>query len=278
MTGARIALLGAGLIGREHAALVAAHPAASLVAIVDPATEAVGLAASLGAQHYDDYEQMLDEVVPDGVIVALPNTLHVDAGLACIARGIPVLVEKPIADTVASAMRLVEAGEEADIPVLVGHHRRHGSDIREAKRAIESGELGRIVAINGIAAVAKHDTYFDADWRRLPGGGPLLINAIHDIDCFRTLCGEIESVQAIGSSAVRGHAVEDTVAVALQFRERRARHLPADRRLALAVLLGDRCGAVADLPASGRRLLRRVRPQGVARGAHPRSVGARGGG
>ena len=221
VTGVRIALLGAGLIGREHAALVAAHPAASLVAIADPAAEAVGLAASLGAQHYDDYEQMLDEVAPDGVIVALPNTLHVDAGLACIARGIPVLVEKPIADTVASAMRLVEAGEEAGIPVLVGHHRRHGSDIREAKRAIESGELGRIVAINGIAAVAKHDTYFDADWRRLPGGGPLLINAIHDIDCFRTLCGEIESVQAIGSSAVRGHAVEDTVAVALQFAKRR---------------------------------------------------------
>jgi predicted dehydrogenase len=218
VTGVRIGLLGAGLIGREHAALVAAHPAASLVAIADPAGEAVGLAASFGAQHYDDYEQMLDQISPDGVIVALPNTLHVDAGLACVARGIPVLVEKPIADTVASAMRLVEAGEEAGVPVLVGHHRRHGSDIREARRAIESGELGRIVAINGIAAVTKHDTYFDADWRRLPGGGPLLINAIHDIDCFRTLCGEIESVQAIGSSAVRGHAVEDTVAVALQFR------------------------------------------------------------
>ena len=218
MTEVRIALVGAGLIGREHAALVAGHPRSSLAAIADPDPAAPALASTLRVQHFEDYERMLDEVAPDGVIVALPNTLHVEAGLACIARRIPVLVEKPIADTVAAAMRLVEAGEEAGIPVLVGHHRRHGSDIREAKRAISNGELGQIVAISGMAAVAKHDTYFDADWRRLPGGGPLLINAIHDIDCFRTLCGEIESVQAIGSSAVRGHAVEDTVAVALQFR------------------------------------------------------------
>jgi predicted dehydrogenase len=217
VTEVRIAVVGAGLIGREHAALVAGHPGARLAAVADPDPAAAALSADLVSEHFEDYERMLDEVAPDGVIVALPNMLHVEAGLACIARRIPVLIEKPIADTVASAMRLVEAGEEAGVPVLVGHHRRHGSDIREAQRAISRGELGQIVAINGIAAVAKHDTYFDVDWRRLPGGGPLLINAIHDIDCFRTLCGEIETVQAIGSSAIRGHAVEDSVAVALQF-------------------------------------------------------------
>lgn len=217
MSQVRIALMGAGLIGRVHAALVAAHPGASLAAIADPIPEASLLAATLAVPHFDDYERMLDEVAPDGVIVALPNTLHVEAGLACISRGIPVLVEKPVADTVASAMRLVAAGEEAEVPILVGHHRRHGADIREAKRAIAAGELGRLVAINGIAAVAKHDTYFEAGWRRSPGGGPLLINAIHDIDCFRFLCGEIASVQAIGSSAIRGHEVEDTVAVAMRF-------------------------------------------------------------
>ncbi|MSO96137.1 MAG: Gfo/Idh/MocA family oxidoreductase [Thermoleophilia bacterium] len=212
-----MALMGAGLIGREHAALVAEHPGASLAAIADPDPAAVALAATLGVRHFDDYECMLDEVAPDGVIVALPNTLHVEAGLACITRQISVLVEKPVAETVTAAMRLVEAGEEAGVPVLVGHQRRHGSDIREAKAAISRGDLGRIVAINGVAAVAKHDTYFDVAWRRSPGGGPLLINAIHDIDCFRFLGGEIETVQAIGSSAIRGHAVEDTVAVALRF-------------------------------------------------------------
>ncbi len=213
----RIALMGAGLIGREHAALVDAYGETLLVGIADPAPETAALATRLGVPCFESYERMLDEVAPDAAIVALPNTLHVEAGLACVERRIPVLVEKPIADTVAAAMRLVDAGEDAGVPVLVGHHRRHGTDIQAAHRAVVKGDLGRIVAINGIAAVAKHDTYFDVGWRRSPGGGPLLINAIHDIDCFRYLCGEIESVQAIGSSTVRGYDVEDTVAVSMRF-------------------------------------------------------------
>jgi predicted dehydrogenase len=213
----RIALMGAGLIGREHATLIAEHPAALLAAIADPAPESRALAGGLAVPWFDGYERMLDEATPDGAIVALPNTLHLDAGLACIARGIPVLVEKPIADTVAGAMQLVEAGEAAGVPLLVGHHRRHGSDMREAQRAIARGELGRLVAVNGMSIVRKHDAYFEAEWRRVPGGGPLLINAIHDIDCFRYLCGEIESVQAVGSSAVRGHEVEETVAATMRF-------------------------------------------------------------
>ncbi len=213
----RIALMGAGLIGREHAALVAAYADTLLVGIADPAPEAAALATRLEAPWFESYERMLIEVAPDAAIVALPNTLHVEAGLACIERRIPVLVEKPIADTVGAAMRLVEAGEDEGVPVLVGHHRRHGTDIQAARRAIVRGDLGRVVAINGIAAVAKHDSYFDVAWRRSPGGGPLLINAIHDIDCFRYLCGEIERVQAIGGSAVRGYDVEDTVAVSMRF-------------------------------------------------------------
>lgn len=213
----RIAVMGAGLIGREHAALVSGHHDAALVAIADTAAAGRTVAESLGVPCFDDYERMLTEVAPEGVIVALPNSLHVEAGLACVARSIPVLVEKPVADTVAAAMQLVEAGEAAGVPVLVGHHRRHGPDIREAQRAIAGGELGMLVAINGMSVVRKHDTYFDAEWRRGSGGGPLLINAIHDVDCFRYLCGEIESVQAIGSNAGRGHEVADTVAVALQF-------------------------------------------------------------
>lgn len=213
----RIGLMGAGLIGRAHARLIDEHDDSVLAAIADPAPEGRALAAELGVPWFESYEPMLDDVTLDGVVVALPNRLHVEAGLACIARGIPVLVEKPIADTLGAALRIVDAGEAAGVPVLVGHHRRHGPDMREARRAILAGELGRLVAVNGMSVVRKHHSYFDAEWRRLPGGGPLLINAIHDVDCFRFLCGEIDSVQAYGSNAVRGHEVEDTVAVAMRF-------------------------------------------------------------
>jgi predicted dehydrogenase len=66
-------------------------------------------------------------------------------------------------------------------------------------------------------AVRKPDDYFEAAWRRRAGGGPILINMIHDIDCLRHLCGEIAEVQAYGSSAVRGFEVEDTAVVAIRF-------------------------------------------------------------
>jgi len=215
---ARIALMGAGLIGREHARLIAAHPQAQLVGIADLSAEARALARELDVPFFDDSERMLAQTSPDGAIVALPNTLHLPAGLACIARGIPVLVEKPVADTVAAAMSLVHAGEAAGVPILVGHHRRHSPDIQAARSAIARGELGPIVAVHGMCLVKKHERYYDADWRRRPGGGPLLINAIHDIDCLRCLCGDIDSVSAIASSAARGFEVEDTAAVVMQFR------------------------------------------------------------
>jgi len=217
MTPARIALLGAGLIGREHAQLLTNHPQTELVGIADMSDAAKELAGGLGVPLFSDYRTMLDELRPDGAIIALPNQLHVAAGMDCLARKIPMLVEKPIADTVASARELVEAAEKAGVPILVGHHRRHSPDIREARRAIKDGDLGEIVAISGVWYVKKHESYFDTEWRRQPGGGPLLINLIHDIDCFRFLCGDIESVQAIASNKVRGFAVEDTAAVAMRF-------------------------------------------------------------
>jgi len=160
---------------------------------------------------------MLDEIQPDGAIIALPNALHETAGRSCLARGIPSLIEKPIADSVSSAMSLINASESSGIPILVGHHRRHSPDIREARRIVRAGELGDLVAVNGMWLADKPDAYFEAEWRRRPGGGPLLINLIHEIDCLRFIVGEIASVQAFASNTARGFDVEDTVSVALRF-------------------------------------------------------------
>jgi predicted dehydrogenase len=213
----RIALIGAGLIGREHASLLRAHNGASLIAIADPSPGSKHYADEIGVPHYSDFRLMLDETNPDGVIVAVPNTLHVEAGLACIDRGLPCLVEKPIADTISAAKRLVDASELKGVPVLVGHHRRHSPDIREAKRAIEDGLLGDLVTVTGMWLSDKPQNYFDIEWRRRAGGGPLLINLIHDIDCLRFICGEIHSVKAFTSNAVRSFEVEDTASLAIRF-------------------------------------------------------------
>src|SRR4029077_20310972 len=150
-------------------------------------------------------------------IVANPNALHRATALAAIARGIPTIVEKPIADTIPDARAIVEAAARANVPVLTGHHRRHNPIMQAARDFVASGALGRIVAVSGTWLHRKPDDYFDVTWRREAGGGPILINAIHDIDCLRMVVGEIEIVQAAASNGVRGFPVEDTAAAVLTF-------------------------------------------------------------
>ena len=103
------------------------------------------------------------------------------------------------------------------MPLLIGHHRRHNPLIQKAKETIESGRLGRILAVHGTCWFYKPDDYFDIAWRREKGAGPVFLNLIHDVDSLRYLCGDVVSVQAIESNAARGSAVEDTAAILLRF-------------------------------------------------------------
>jgi predicted dehydrogenase len=214
----RIAVAGAGAMGRRHIELIVAQPSCTLACIVDPSPAAESIAAQNRVPLYPSIEAMLGTAHVAGVIVATPNALHVPQALACIAAGVPVLVEKPVADTVQAGEALCDAAERAHAKVLVGHHRRHGAIMARACALIASGALGPLVAAVGTALFYKPDRYFDeAPWRAQPGGGPVLINMIHEIDNLRALCGEIVAVQAIASNARRGHPVEDTVAIGLRF-------------------------------------------------------------
>src|SRR4051812_28709329 len=98
MASVRIGIVGGGMIGRTHLDVLLSQRGYEVAGIADPSPAAEKLAKENGAPYFKDYERMLDQAKPDGVIVATPNQLHVVVGLACIARGIPVLVEKPIAD------------------------------------------------------------------------------------------------------------------------------------------------------------------------------------
>jgi len=217
MTRPRLAVVGVGLIGIRHAELIAASPDCTLAAVADPAEAGAREAARLDTRHYADVIEMLDRERPDGVYVAAPNQLHLATGLACVARGIPAVIEKPLCDTLEAGAELVLASEAARVPLLVGHHRRYNPRVEAAREILRRGELGRILAVNALWAVRKPDEYFAATWRRTAGGGPILINMIHDVDCLRHFCGEIAEVQAYGSAAARGFEVEDTAVVAIRF-------------------------------------------------------------
>lgn len=103
------------------------------------------------------------------------------------------------------------------MPLLVGHHRRHNPLIRAAKDRLEAGAIGTVIAVHAMFWLYKPDDYFQPEWRRQPGAGPIFLNLIHDIDLMRWLCGEIETVQALESNAMRDNAVEETAAILLRF-------------------------------------------------------------
>lgn len=220
MTPIRIGLIGAGVIGRAHATILAKLPAdqARFVAIADPSETGAALAHSLGVTHFADAEAMLEGARPDAAIIATPNVLHGPNAHACIERGVAILVEKPLAEDVTTAQAIAEHAERTGVKLLVGHFRRHNPVLQAARRMIQDGRLGRVVAIAASSTVLKPDPYFDVAWRRQPGGGPILINLVHDIDALRFLCGEIETVQALVANEARGLPVEDTAAVMLRFR------------------------------------------------------------
>lgn len=213
-----IAVVGAGLIGRTHIDRALKSSSVQLVGIVDPTPEAAALAQSAGLPCFPDHRSLLAKARPRGVVVATPNVTHAQITIDCLEHGAAVLVEKPIADTLEDGRRICEASRASGLPVLVGHQRRHNPIMRKAKAIVGAGTLGRPVSATVLCTWLKPRDYFDVAWRRLPGGGPILINLIHDIDLMRHLYGEIESVQASASNAVRGFDVEDTAAVVLRFR------------------------------------------------------------
>ncbi len=213
----RIGLIGAGMIGQKHAQYLKASPDCHLAAIADPSPDAETVAIEHDVTCYAAFDEMMSAEDLDGVIIAAPNDLHEATGVAAAARGLPMIIEKPIAADRKAAARLTAAAERAGVPLLVGHHRRYNPRAQRARALIRDGALGRLVAVNTIWCVRKPSPYFDATWRKQPGGGPVLINLIHDIDMLRFICGEITEVMALGSNAVRGFDVEDSVSVALRF-------------------------------------------------------------
>ena len=218
MTPVRIALAGAGYIGQAHMQAMAQNADCLLCAIVDPAPAAAEIAARTGVPLYPSLAQLLQQDRPDGVVLATPNQLHVEHARICLNAALPTLLEKPIAPTVADAEELVRVVEKANAKLLIGHHRAHSPIMASARAVVDSGVLGRLVAVTGSATFYKPDHYFaDAPWRCQAGGGPILLNMIHEVHNLRMLCGEIIAVQAFASHAIRGFPVEDTVAINLRF-------------------------------------------------------------
>lgn len=213
----RIAVVGAGLIGRRHIQHIMAEPRCQLAGVVEPDPEAKAIAERAGAVYFSDIETFLKKGYTEAVIIATPNTTHASLGIKCAEAGLHLFVEKPIDSDLKAARALVEAAYKAGVKLQIGHHRRFNPYIETAKRILEEGRLGTITAVNVLWTVLKPPSYFKVAWRREPGGGPVFINLIHDIDNLRYLFGDIERIYAESNNGIRGYPVEETAAITMKF-------------------------------------------------------------
>ncbi|MCY3756887.1 MAG: Gfo/Idh/MocA family oxidoreductase [Acidobacteria bacterium] len=214
----KLAVVGAGLIGSKHARLVHGQAECSLVGICDSDPGRRSVAEELEVPFYRDLSDLLEKQQPEGAIVATPSGTHLAVAQVCAGKGVDLLIEKPVADTLPAARSIVEVAAAADSRILVGQHRRHNPLIGEARSLVRGGALGRLIAASMMWALLKPADYFQVDWRcRRPQGGPILINLIHELDILRYICGEIRQVYAQSASMARGLEVEDTLSITLSF-------------------------------------------------------------
>jgi predicted dehydrogenase len=214
-----ILLSGLGLIGRKHAELLAHSERSNLAVVVAPRSPVnVAFAERYNVPLFETMEAAFANVLVDAAIIASPNEFHCDQALACIERSIPALVEKPLAVDLNAANLICEKSRSSAVPILVGHHRTYSPLLPAAREFIASPRFGQLVAVQGSALFRKPEHYFDeGPWRTRVGGGPILINLIHEIGVMQYLCGPIKSVSAQASNSRRGFEVEDTVIIGLLF-------------------------------------------------------------
>ena len=218
MTPARLSVIGVGAVGRKHARLIDAHHDCSLVGICDVDVTRRSVAEELNVAFYRDVEELIEQQAPEGVVIATPTEQHAPVAEICSRRSIAVLIEKPIADTHERALRIAETADDTGSQVLVGHHRRHNPLVQQARSIVAGRSIGTLVGVSVLWALMKPSDYFEVDWRcRRPGGGPTLINLIHELDSLRFICGEIRRVYGHASSMVRGLDVEDSLSISLAF-------------------------------------------------------------
>ena len=204
MVSLRAGLIGMGVMGNNHARILATLDDVDFVGIVDPAR--AGEVVS-GVTVAADTAQLLGMGL-DYVVVATPTALHEDVGLMLVDRGVHALIEKPLAPTVSQARTLTDAFRQASLVGAVGHIERYNASLQEARRRIAEGQLGRILQV-----ATRRQGPFPA---RIADVGVVMDLGTHDIDLTAWVTGERYSRVSAVTAHRTGRSHEDMVSVSAQ--------------------------------------------------------------
>ena len=214
----KIAVLGVGLMGKQHLIAIKKSNRASLHSIIDINKTSIKFAKQYRVPFYTNSKAILGADKPDAVIVATPNQFHEKHTIKLLNNKIPVLLEKPISNNIQKAKKIINSSIKNKTHLLIGYHRRHNSIVTIVKKRIDSGKLGKVVTANVMCWLYKNKDWYKEKWRTRKGGGPLGINLVHDIDLICYLLGPVKFVQAATSNKIRKLKVEDTAVVNFIFK------------------------------------------------------------
>ena len=221
----RYALIGCGRISTNHI-LAAKNNHLEIAAVCDILPEAMenllakhGLEQDSSIARYTDYVKMLDEVKPTLVSIATESGIHGEIALACIDRGIHVIIEKPMAMSMAEADEIIRRSREKHVKVAACHQNRFNVAVQKTRAALEAGRFGRLS--HGSVHVRwnrNRGYYTQAPWRGTwaQDGGCLMNQCIHGVDLLRWMLGdEVEEVYGVTRQQFHDYLEAEDVGMAV---------------------------------------------------------------
>jgi len=204
----KVGVIGAGAMGQHHIRVYSSLKGAQLIGIADVAKERIEtLSEQYDTSAYTDYRELLKQKI-DAVSIAVPTAMHREVALDALDRGISVLLEKPIADSIQSADDLIAKADEKDAKLMIGHIERFNPVVAKLKEEIASESLGKIVAMSTVRVGPYNPRIRDV--------GIITDLAVHDIDIMSHLYAEkVRSVHAYAGSVM--HKFEDYATIMLGF-------------------------------------------------------------
>lgn len=218
----KAAVIGLGDVSQIHLAAIKANLAIELAAVCD--IDEAKAEVVPGVHFYTDYQEMLEHEVLDCVHICLPHDLHYPVTKACVAKGIHVFQEKPLALNAAETAAFIEL-EKANKQVKIGIclQNRFNETFEKLQEIVAQGQYGAVKGIKGIVAWFRPQAYYTVKpWRGLmlqAGGGVMINQAIHTLDQMLMLGGEITSLRgSVDQLLDYGIEVEDTATAHIKFK------------------------------------------------------------
>jgi len=213
-------LIGAGTMGRGHAARISAYAGAKLAAVCDTSADAAKtLAKKYGAGAYSDFDIMLKKEKPDAVFICLPPFAHGGEAEACASSGAAIFMEKPLALTLERAKSICDSVEKNKSVSMIGYHQRFGGAVKKLRELIANGAAGRPCLFD-----ARYSCNCEGPkwWSDVNGsGGQILEQVIHTYDMAMFLMGKPSDAKAVMGNLthkdVPGYTIEDVSAAVIRF-------------------------------------------------------------